>query len=140
MSCYNWSNECDKEAVNMDFFQILSEDRIKKAYQDGEFDALPGFGKPMQFEDLSGIPEELRMAYKIMKNAGYTEEEGRLRQEMMGIEDLLKKCDENERENLQRKLNEKLLRFNQLMAKRGVKTNSSFFKNYELKVQRKINK
>ncbi|MEH7544469.1 uncharacterized protein DUF1992 [Neobacillus bataviensis] len=124
----------------MDFFQILSEDRIKKAYQDGEFDALPGFGKPMQLEDLSGIPEELRMAYKIMKNAGYTEEEGRLRQEMMGIEDLLKKCDENERENLQRKLNEKLLRFNQLMAKRGVKTNSSFFKNYELKVQRKINK
>ncbi|PFN79472.1 hypothetical protein COJ85_30690 [Bacillus sp. AFS076308] len=124
----------------MDFFQILSEDRIKKAYQEGEFDALPGFGKPMQLEDLSGIPEELRMAYKIMKNAGYTEEEGRLRQEMMGIEDLLKKCDENERENLQRKLNEKLLRFNQLMAKRGVKTNSSFFKNYELKVQRKINK
>jgi len=124
----------------MDFFQILSEDRIKKAYQDGEFDALPGFGKRMQLEDLSGIPEELRMAYKIMKNAGYTEEEGRLRQEMMGIEDLLKKCDENERENLQRKLNEKLLRFNQLMAKRGVKTNSSFFKNYELKVQRKINK
>ncbi|MCM3726281.1 DUF1992 domain-containing protein [Neobacillus cucumis] len=124
----------------MDFFQILSEDRIKKAYQEGEFDALPGFGKPMQLEDLSGIPEELRMAYKIMKNAGYTEEEEHLRQEMIGIEDLLKKCDENERENLQRKLNEKLLRFNQLMAKRGVKTNSSFFKNYELKVQRKINK
>ncbi|MEH7417891.1 DUF1992 domain-containing protein [Neobacillus drentensis] len=124
----------------MDFFQILSEDRIKKAYQDGEFDALPGFGKPMQLEDLSAIPEELRMAYKIMKNAGYTEEEGRLRQEMMGIEELLKKCEENEREDLQRKLNEKLLRFNQLMSKRGVKTNSAMFKNYELKVQSKIRK
>ncbi|WP_160723919.1 DnaJ family domain-containing protein [Bacillus sp. USDA818B3_A] len=124
----------------MDFFQILSEERIKKAYEDGEFDALPGFGKPMPLEDLSEIPEELRMAYKIMKNAGYTEEEGQLRQEMVGIEDLLKKCDDNERENLQRKLNEKLLRFNQLMSKRGVRTNSSVFKNYELKVQRKMNK
>ena len=124
----------------MDFFQILSEDRIKKAYQDGEFDSLPGLGKPMQLEDLSGIPEDLRMAYKIMKNAGYTEDERRIRQEMLNIEDLLKKCDENDRENLQRKLNEKLLRFNQLMAKRGVKTNSSMFKNYELNLQRKINK
>jgi len=124
----------------VDFFQILSEERIKKAYQDGEFDGLPGFGKPIQIEDLSAIPEELRMAYKIMKNAGYTEEEGSLRQEMMSIEDLLKKCDESEKENLRRKLNEKLLRFNQLMAKRGIKTNSSLFKNYELKVQRKIHK
>jgi hypothetical protein len=124
----------------MDLFQILSEDRIKKAYQDGEFDGLPGIGKPFKIEDLSGIPEELRMAYKIMKNAGYTEEEGSLRQEMMSIEVLLKKCDENEKENLRRKLNEKLLRFNQLMAKRGIKTNSSLFKNYELKVQRKIHK
>jgi hypothetical protein len=124
----------------MDFFQILSEDRIKKAYKDGEFDSLPGLGKPMQLEDLSAIPEDLRMAYKIMKNAGYTEDEGRIRQEMVVIEDLLKKCDDNERENLQRKLNEKLLRFNQLMAKRGVKTNSSLFKNYELNIQRKINK
>jgi hypothetical protein len=124
----------------VDFFQILSEERIKKAYQDGEFDGLPGFGKPIQIEDLSAIPEELRMAYKIMKNAGYTEEEGSLRKEMMGIEDLLKKCDESEKVNLQRKLNEKLLRFNQLMAKRGIKTNSSLFKNYELKVQSKIYK
>ncbi|PLS05790.1 DnaJ family domain-containing protein [Neobacillus cucumis] len=124
----------------MDFFQILSEDRIKKAYQDGEFNNLPGFGKPMKYEDLSGIPEELRMAYKIMKNAGYTGEEGQLRQEMMGIEDLLKKCDENERDQLQKRLNEKLIRFNQLMSKRGVRTNSSVFKNYELKVQSKINK
>jgi len=123
----------------MDLFQIVSEDRIKQAYKDGEFDNLPGLGKPMQLEDLSGVPEEMRMAYKIMKNAGYTQEEGRLRQEMMGIEDLIKQCDDgSEKVNLQRKLNEKLLRFNQLMSKRGIKTNSSIFKNYELKVKRKM--
>ncbi|MDQ1147424.1 hypothetical protein QE429_004251 [Bacillus sp. SORGH_AS 510] len=123
----------------MDMFHIISEDRIKKAYKDGEFDNLPGLGKPLQLEDMSGIPEELRMAYKLLKNAGYTQEEGQLRQEMMTIENLIKKCDDSgEKENLQKNLNEKLIRFNQLMSKRGVKTNSAIFKNYEQKVQKKI--
>jgi DNA polymerase I-like protein with 3'-5' exonuclease and polymerase domains len=122
----------------MDLFHIVSEDRIKKAYRDGEFNHLPGYGKPLELEDLSGIPEELRMAYKLMKNAGYTEEESSLRQEMMTIESLLKKCDDSEKDDLQKKLNEKLLRFNQLMSKRGVQTNSAFFKNYQQKVQNKL--
>ncbi|MDN3017627.1 DnaJ family domain-containing protein [Neobacillus drentensis] len=123
----------------MDMFQIVSEDRIKKAYKDGEFENLPGLGKPMQLEDLSAIPEDLRMAYKLLKNAGYTQEESHLRQELMTIEDLIKKTDDSsEKENLQRKLNEKLIRFNQIMSKKGVKTNSSIFKNYELKVQNKL--
>jgi len=125
----------------MDLFHIVSEDRIKKAYQDGEFASLPGLGKPMELEDLSAIPEELRMAYKLMKNAGYTQGESQLRQEMMTIEDLIKNCDDDaEKASLQSKLNEKLLRYNQLMSKRGVKTNSAFFKNYEQKVHAKLNK
>lgn len=123
----------------MDLFHIVSEDRIKKAYKDGEFENLPGLGKPMEIEDLSAIPEELRMAYRLMKNAGFTEGESQLRQEMMTIEELIKKCDDStEKASLQNKLNEKLLRYNQLMSKRGVKTNSSFFKNYEQKVQNKF--
>lgn len=123
----------------MDLFHIVSEDRIKKAYKDGEFENLPGLGKPMQLEDLSGIPEDLRMAYKVLKNAGYTQDESQLRQEMMTIENLIKKCDDScEKEDLQKKLNEKLLRFNQVMSKRGVKTNSSMFKNYQQKVQNKL--
>jgi len=123
----------------MDLFHIVSEDRIKKAYKDGEFENLPGLGKPMQIEDLSGIPEDLRMAYKMLKNAGYTQDESQLRQEMMTIESLIKKCDDSsEKKDLQKKLNEKLLRFNQLMSKRGMQTNSSLFKNYQQKVQNKL--
>ncbi|WP_066306078.1 DUF1992 domain-containing protein [Bacillus sp. FJAT-29814] len=123
----------------MDMFHIVSEDRIKKAYRDGDFDNLKGFGKPLELEDLSSIPEELRMVYKILKNSGYTEEEHQLRKEMMTIEDLIRNCDDSvERETLARKMNEKLLRFNQLMSKRGTKTNSALFKNYELKIQNKL--
>ena len=124
----------------MDFFQILSEDRIKKAYEDGEFANLPGLGKPLPKDDMAGVPQELRMAYKLMKNAGYTEEEGILRQEMTTIENLISKCDDShEKGDLQRKLNEKIIRYNQLMSKRGIQTNSGFFKNYQQKVQKKLN-
>ena len=47
--------------------QIIAENRIREAQQNGEFDNLPGMGKPLEFEDDSNIPEDLRMAYKILK-------------------------------------------------------------------------
>jgi hypothetical protein len=126
----------------MDLFHILSEDKIKKAYENGEFERLPGFGKPLKLDDdMAGMPEELRMAYKIMKNAGYTEEETTLRKEMMSIEDLIRKCDNNqEKEALQKQLNEKLLRFNRLLSSRKVRTNSSAFRRYETKINSKFHK
>lgn len=123
----------------MDFFSILSEDRIKKAYKDGEFDHLPGYGKPLPPDDLSSVPENLRMAYRIMKNAGFTDEENQVKKEMMTIEDLMKKCeDQEEKKALQKKLNEKLLRYNSMMSKRRQNTNSSLFKNYEEKINNKL--
>jgi hypothetical protein len=125
----------------MDLFHIIAEEKIKQAIKDGEFDRLPGMGKPLKLDDLSGIPEDLRMAYRIMKNAGYTEEETNLRKELMTIEDLIKKCDDDsERQSLQKQLNEKLLRFNRLMSKRGVQTNSSMFKQYERKLTNNFKK
>ncbi|MDF2038097.1 DUF1992 domain-containing protein [Bacillus sp. CMF12] len=123
----------------MDFFSILSEDRIKKAYKDGEFDNLPGYGKPLPFDDLSSVPENLRMAYRIMKNAGFTDEENQMKKEMLTIEDLIKKCeDQEEKKALQKKLNEKMLRFNSMMSKRRQNTNSSLFKNYGEKINNKL--
>ncbi|KON89799.1 hypothetical protein AF332_25295 [Sporosarcina globispora] len=123
----------------MDFFSILSEDRIKKAYKDGEFDNLPGYGKPLPYDDLSSVPENMRMAYRIMKNAGFTDEESQMKKEMLTIEDLIKKCeDQEEKKELQKKLNEKMLRFNSMMSKRRQNTNSSLFKNYEEKINNKL--
>ncbi|MCQ6281125.1 DnaJ family domain-containing protein [Bacillus sp. EB600] len=125
----------------MDLFHILAEEKIKQAYKDGEFDNLPGMGKPLNFEDMSGVPEELRMAYRIMKNAGYTEEEKAFRKELMTIEDLIKKCnDDHEKESLQKQLNEKLLRFNRLLSKRGIQTNSTMFKKYGQKLTSRFQK
>jgi hypothetical protein len=96
----------------MDFSQRISEKRIRKAIENGEFDHLPGYGKPLKLDDLSAIPEELRMAYTVLKNAGYSSEEHVLKREMMSIESLLKDCDDDDqRLGLQKQLSEKLLRY-----------------------------
>ena len=123
----------------MDFSIIVSEDRIKKAYEDGEFSNLPGLGKPLKPDELSAVPQELRMAYRLMKNAGYSPEEGVLRQEVLTIEDLISKChDDSEREQLKNQLSQKLFEYNKMMSKRGVKTNSALFKNYEHQIEQKL--
>lgn len=52
-------------------FDLLAEKRIEQARDAGAFDNLPGAGKPLPEEDLCLIPEEERVAYRILKNAGY---------------------------------------------------------------------
>lgn len=123
----------------MDRFDLITEDLIKKAYKEGEFDQLPGKGKPLPKDDLEHIPPDLRMAYRLMKNAGFSVEENQLKAEVMTIEDLIKNSqDDEERKKHKEKLNEKLLRWNQMQAKRGMKTNSALFKNYESKIESKL--
>jgi hypothetical protein len=48
----------------------LVESRIRDALQRGEFSGLPGEGRPLPEEDLTGVPGELRVAYRILRNAG----------------------------------------------------------------------
>ncbi|WP_420170527.1 DnaJ family domain-containing protein, partial [Paenibacillus larvae] len=38
-------------------------------------DNLPGQGKPLVLENWSSVPEDLRLAYKILKNSGHLPEE-----------------------------------------------------------------
>ncbi|OIK11664.1 DnaJ family domain-containing protein [Bacillus sp. MUM 13] len=122
----------------MDFAGMVSEERIKKAMAEGEFDHLPGKGKPLVLEDLSAIPPELRMAYSMMKNAKMMESEEKYRKEMLTIEELIACCQvPEERGKLQEKLNQKLLHFNKVMEKRKI-TNSSFFKKYENKIASRL--
>ncbi len=50
-------------------FSRLAELRIKDAMDQGAFDNLPGAGKPLDLEEYFSVPEEMRMAYTILKNA-----------------------------------------------------------------------
>jgi hypothetical protein len=56
---------------------FLAERRIAEAVSRGEFDHLPGAGRPLDLEEDPLVPEEMRVAYRILKNAGYVPEEVR---------------------------------------------------------------
>ena len=76
------------------FMASQAERRIQEAQKEGAFDHLPGDGRPLELEDESAVPAELRMAYKVLKNAGYLPPELQDRKEISTILDLLENCDE----------------------------------------------
>ncbi len=52
-------------------FLNIAEEKIRQAIRNGDLDHIPGKGKPLQLEDLSMVPPELRMSYKILKKRGH---------------------------------------------------------------------
>lgn len=51
--------------------ELLAERQIQEAIERGELDDLPGAGQPLDLDDDPLVPEELRLAYRILKNAGF---------------------------------------------------------------------
>lgn len=99
----------------MSSFWRIAEERIREAQQAGAFDNLPGKGKPLELEDLSWVPEELRIGYLVLKNAHVLPPEAQLRKDVHTIEDLLKHVeDEGERRALAKSLQWKLIRLDLL--------------------------
>lgn len=68
----------------------LVEQRIEAAMAAGEFDHLPDAGKPLALDDDKLVPEELRVAYRILKNAGFLPPELATRGEIASLDELLR--------------------------------------------------
>ncbi|UPU34629.1 DUF1992 domain-containing protein [Geomonas paludis] len=95
----------------MEIFALIAERRIQEAMERGEFDNLPGRGKPLVQEDLSAVPEELRMAYKVLKNAGCVPPEVELTNDVASLRRLILDMeDSEERMKKVRELNFKLMK------------------------------
>lgn len=104
----------------MEPFDRLAESRIEEALQRGDFDALPGAGRPLELDDLSRVPAELRAGYLVLKSAGFLPEEMELRKETLRLQDLLRACVGDEPAGaLRRELSAKLLRYRLLMERRA---------------------
>jgi hypothetical protein len=90
----------------MMLIDALAEGRIAAAICAGEFDGLRGTGSPLVLDDDSAVPESLRVAYRILKNAGYLPSEQQLRKEISQLETLLLHVvSDTEADRLRRRLN-----------------------------------
>lgn len=94
-------------------FQKIVEDKIREAFERGDFDDLEGMGEPLAKEESIRIAPELRLAYKIMKNADLLPPEIQTLKEIERIEKLLAGIDdENEKYRYVRKMNALVTEFN----------------------------
>lgn len=102
----------------MEFLSRIAEEKIKRALSEGEFDHLPGHGKPLELEDNTHVPEHLRAAFKILQNAGVLPQEMELRKELAALQEQLAACtDANAQQRLRSDINDKSLRYHLLMEK-----------------------
>ncbi len=105
-------------------FDRIVEAIIKDAMERGDFDNLPGKGKPIDLSEYFETPEEIRLAHSLLKNAGMTSREvdllkeiARLRQVRQAVHEERKKAD------LENQIRQKQMEFRLMMErqKRGGK-------------------
>jgi hypothetical protein len=100
-------------------FNRIADNRIREAMEQGEFDNLPGAGQPLNLEDYFNTPEDLRMAYSVLKNANCRPAEVELLHEIARLEQQVAVApDAATREPLQRALANRRTEFAILLERR----------------------
>ena len=64
----------------------IAEKKIAEAIERGELDDLPGAGRPLELDDDALVPEELRLAYRILKSTGFVPSEVQALNEISQLE------------------------------------------------------
>ncbi len=99
-------------------FDKLVESMIKEAQERGDFDNLPGKGKPIDLSAYFDTPEEVRMAYSILKNAGMNSREVDLLKEIAGLKQVhAAVLDEKKKREIGKEIEKKQIEFS-LMIER----------------------
>ena len=94
------------------------EDQISKAIARGEFDNLPGKGKPLDLDWYFSMPEDLRMGYSILRNNRVLPQEAQILKEIEELKRQLDSCkDEESSRRLRRAISEKEMGFQILMER-----------------------
>ena len=100
-------------------FDKIVETLIREAQARGEFDNLPGKGKPIDLTEYFNSPEDVRVAQAMLKNAGMVPVEIELLQDIAALKETLGVTgDGPEKDKVRKSLKEKQLEFNLLLERR----------------------
>jgi hypothetical protein len=104
----------------VDAFALLAESKIRAAMARGEFEGLPGRGRPLPVDELSRVPPGLRMGFKLLQNAGCLPPELEARNEIARLGSLIAATgDPEERSRLTGLRADAELRYGVLVERRG---------------------
>lgn len=100
-------------------FDKMVEALIKEAMERGDFDNLPGQGRPLDLTEYFNMPEDVRVAQAMLKNAGVLPIEIELLQEIAALKERLGiESDQTEKEKIRKQLIDKQLQFNVHLERR----------------------
>lgn len=94
------------------------EKQIKEAMARGEFDNLEGSGKPLDLEAYFNTPEDLRMAYSMLKSNGFVPEAVEIMKEISSLKGKLAAAEESDAAALREKINLRALALSLLLDRR----------------------
>ncbi len=73
----------------MSVIDLWAERHIQEALNKGELSSLKGEGQPLQLEDDSLVPPELKAGYRLLKNSGYLPPELQQRKDALTLSNML---------------------------------------------------
>ena len=99
-------------------FDKIVEEMIKQAQERGEFDNLPGKGKPIDLSEYFEMPEDVRVAQSLLKNSGFKSREVELLNEIAQLRQILPALtDQKKKDEIQKQIQEKKVEFSLMMEK-----------------------
>ena len=93
-------------------FDRIVEAILKDVMERGEFDNLPGRGKPIDLTEYFETPEEVRLANSVLKNAGMTSREVDLLREIAELKQIREAVlEEKKKREVEKQIQQKQVEF-----------------------------
>lgn len=106
----------------------IAEQKISEAVREGRLSVAGWRNRPLPSDNNSLVPEDLRLAYKILKNAGCVPPELELKREILKMEDLMAGLpDEKEKYRLMQRINYKIMQLNIMQHKSPLLEEAEFY-------------